>query len=317
MILQSGTALQIDTILTLIGTIDFQTSKNIKSKESAIFEYRKFLLTLKQRPVSLTTTIPTFGNDSDSDDALARLFANKSLLDDRGQDQVISGNSSRIAHENKNMVLAALDRIAVKSPLHYTFFSFLITDILFRPSAIARGGSTSRAIGLIWLNLKKDYSVDDVAEILIHELTHHSLFLDELRFSHYNYEEILDPHSWARSAILKIPRPLDKVLHSIIVAIEVLLLRDRCIGHPSAPRIHPPTETLIAQVLESIESVHDALMRAPKAFRNRANVLIREATDTALKLAVSARCDATPSACPRAATASAAHQYGATRGQQW
>lgn len=49
------------------------------------------------------------------------------------------------------------------------------------------------------------------------------MFLDELRYSHYAYARILDPSTYARSAILNIDRPLDKVLHSIVVAVEILL----------------------------------------------------------------------------------------------
>src|SRR5581483_6992105 len=124
-----------------------------------------------------------------------------------------------------------------------------------------KGGSTSQAIGVIWANPKVSYTTADIIEILVHELSHHAMFLDELRYTHYSYSRVPQQSTWARSAILNVARPLDKVLHSIVVAIEVLLFRDGYLGYPVNPRVHPPTRVMIEQLRDSISSTEQAIAR--------------------------------------------------------
>ena len=113
--------------------------------------------------------------------------------------------------------------------------------------------------------------------MLIHEFTHHAMFLDELRYKHYSYEMVMDRSTWARSAILNASRPLDKVLHSIVVATEVLLFRKYHLGHPTNPRVHPPTDLMIEQLDESILSTESAISSNDFIFHERAADLLRNA----------------------------------------
>lgn len=85
------------------------------------------------------------------------------------------------------------------------------------------------------------------------------MFIDEIRYSHYNYGAIVDKSTWARSAILNVPRPLDKVLHSVVVATEILLLREQCLGHPIRPAVHPPTQIMVCQLLDALSSMEEIL----------------------------------------------------------
>jgi hypothetical protein len=145
---------------------------------------------------------------------------------------VIGEFSAEETAKKEIRLVRAIDELALYSEDHSVLFNMIVTDILVSPSRLARGGSTSQAIGAIWANPDPTFTINDVMEILVHELTHHTMFLDELRYGHYFYSNVIDRSSWARSAILKSVRPLDKVLHSIVVAVEVLLFRCRCIWTP-------------------------------------------------------------------------------------
>ena len=69
-------------------------------------------------------------------------------------------------------------------------------------------------------------------------------------------------------------RPLDKVLHSIVVAAEVLLFRQRHIGYSIAPRSHPPTGVMLKQLEESLTSIEAAMRKFPAILRPRATEIV-------------------------------------------
>ena len=121
-------------------------------------------------------------------------------------------------------------------------------------SAQAVGGTTSAAIGVVWGNPEKEWGECDYLEYFVHELTHTLMFLDELRFLHYkNQDAMRDGENFSLSAILQVERPLDRVLHSIVVATEVLLLRKRNLVNHSQCQIHPSTDHLVESTQRSIE----------------------------------------------------------------
>lgn len=73
---------------------------------------------------------------------------------------------------------------------------------------------------------------------------------------HYkSYHEIIKKENFPWSAILNKPRPLDKVFHSIIVSLEVLLFREHYLGHPEKPFLHPPSNILLSQTKNSIRTI--------------------------------------------------------------
>lgn len=284
MILQTSFTAQVETILTLVGTVDPERLRRAGSMSAMAIGYRRFLSRLNQRPVSIATTTPDFIEDTSRGDALCKLFANTELPEDMARASTNPDALATRSKAQKKMVAEALEFMAAKSPLHHAMFMTLITDILIRPLAAVRASSTAQAVGLIWLNPGNDYGAKDTSEILVHELTHHAMFLDELRYSHFDYARMIEADARADSAILGVPRPLDQVLHSIVVATELILFRDRCIGHPVAPRVHPPSIVLAARVAHSIRSLEVALSQAPDVFRHRAYALIDQARDTAGEL---------------------------------
>jgi hypothetical protein len=277
MILQTGFSTQIETIITLAGAIDFDGSKRYASVDDLKHGYRRLLQSLGQREVRVGATELSFVTNVEQAKKLRAFFSNDSLLDDKSQAAVINDRQDHEAPEKKERLVRALSELALYSAEHSALLNTVITDIFVLPSNIAKGGSTSQAIGVIWANPKVSYTITDMIEILVHELTHNAMFLDELRYSHYSYSHVLNQSTWARSAILNVARPLDKVLHSIMVVVEVLLFRNEYLGHPVNPRVHPPTRLMIEQLKDSIDSVEHATARDQSVFHPRAAELLANA----------------------------------------
>lgn len=97
--------------------------------------------------------------------------------------------------------------------------------------------------------------------MIVHELTHQLMFIDELCSPHYNYPLLFNMQNWPISSILNTYRPFDKVLHSAVVAMEILLLRHRYIGHAQDSAVHPPTEILKSQLEKTLVSMEYVLSR--------------------------------------------------------
>jgi hypothetical protein len=184
-----------------------------------------------------------------------------SLLDDKAQNEVVTIKKDVDAERKGDLIRRAVQCIAAISPCHKALFDLIITDVFIMPSDCARGGSTSAALGVIWANPKLSYRVPDVVEFLVHEIVHHAMFVDELCYGHYDYDLILPEERWANSAILHVERPIDKVLHSLVVAAEILAFRNDVSGHLSDPKVHPPTPVLVRQTKASIASLFQVLDR--------------------------------------------------------
>jgi hypothetical protein len=259
MILQSGLESQIDNLVTLIGTTDIHNARSLNSLESVQIAYRSFIERLQKRTLDGEPGKVNIICDAEKAKKLRPFFINDSLLDDKHQNEVISSEEDGHTQEKSDLIHRARKQIANLCPQHAALFDTIITDIFILPSSVAKGGSTSQAIGVMWANPHIDYSINDVMEMLLHEFTHHTLFIDELRYSHYDYSAITNKSTWARSAILNISRPLDKVLHSVVVSMEILLLREHHIGHPAHPRVHPPTAVMLSQLVDAIVSIESVL----------------------------------------------------------
>lgn len=161
-----------------------------------------------------------------------------------------------INKKKKDFIINSLEQLKKANIEVYSLFMTAIHSIFFRDSKSAAEGSTSSAVGLIWLNIKEKLDINDVVELLIHELTHNLLFIDEICHSHYNYDLVSQKDFYAQSSILQTKRPLDKVLHSIVVSTEIILSRKNYLPNFWKASIHPSTPQLIKQTLEAIESVY-------------------------------------------------------------
>lgn len=259
MLMQFGLQSQIHNILTLIGTKSLHDVKSISTLEEVRSEYRDFIFRVQHRTAGGKCGRVNFVTDVEEANRLRPLFINDSTLDDKRQAQVIDAHIDPLASQKADLIARALHELSLYSDAHRVLFETIITDVFILPSTIAKAGSTSQAIGVIWASPKLDYTVHDVIEILVHEMTHHSMFIDELRHRHYVYENISRKSTWAKSAILGTLRPLDKVLHSAVVSMEILLLRDQLLGHPVNPRVHPTTDVLTKQLTDAIASLERVL----------------------------------------------------------
>ncbi len=119
----------------------------------------------------------------------------------------------------------------------------------------AHGGSSNRCIGLVWLSLHAQLSTQDIVEMLIHELAHTLVFVDELSNGHFHYESMTKKENWAQSSILKRNRPMDKVVHSIVVATEIINARIHYLPNVDTLTVHPGTAELKLSALRAIDSV--------------------------------------------------------------
>lgn len=184
-------------------------------------------------------------------------------LNDLDQSEIIGPRYDDATRQHKaNLAAEALSTVMDKDEDFAIVFSLAIHAIFVRPSRPtpggvtgSHGGSSSASIGSIWLTVMDKVRPIDLMEMFVHELTHHLLFIDELNRPQFNYSEISRSENFAHSAILRKRRPLDKVIHSIVVATEILSARRRYLHHDGETVIHPPTDAMAQELLTSIRSV--------------------------------------------------------------
>jgi hypothetical protein len=204
---------------------------------------------------------------------LLEIFKEDSVLDDF--EEVFDLESKSESDGLLTLVKKALEKIHKTIPSFAELIDLVIHTIFTFPSKLAGGGSTSAAIGCIWVDIRPHWVEQDVLEFLVHETTHNLVFIDELCYTHYtSYPEISKPENFARSAILNKPRTLDKVFHSILVSTEVLLFRQEHFGHPHKPCLHPPSHILLNQTNQSIDSI----VAVERFLTDRAKFLLDQCT---------------------------------------
>lgn len=141
------------------------------------------------------------------------------------------------------------------NPALHEFFSFIVHTMFYHRSRESGGGSVSSAPGVIWCAHRTDWSEGDLAEFMVHEMTHMLMFIDERRYQHYyDFDEIAKPENYARSAVLLRQRPLDKVFHSLLVSHEVLSFRCEN-GEPETPIVHPKSSIMLSAAYDTIGSI--------------------------------------------------------------
>ena len=156
-------------------------------------------------------------------------------------------------------VEAALAHLDTVNPPLKRLFDLVIHTLFFHRSRESGGGSVSSAPGTIWCSVRRNWSLPDICEFLVHEFTHNMLFLDERRFEHFRDPLLLQkPENFAVSAVLKIPRPLDRAFHSLVVASEVLSFRDEN-GEPETPHVHPCTHDLARACQATLDGIRTVI----------------------------------------------------------
>lgn len=255
-----GLQKNIETVVTLSykQLLKEKTQDTIGLKRA----YRNFL-----KNIQVADSIPerdspkvTFASELSVINNLIELYKVESALNDKNQTTVIINQNPEESLEyiskNLNKCESEFIKFQTNYPEKSNLFELVINYIFCAPSNVAGGGSTSNGIGVIWASPKPNWQSEDFIEFYTHEFTHNLVFLDERRYQHYvDYDLILDQENFCKSAILCTPRPLDKVFHSLLVATEVLLLREESLGHPNNPKAHPPSETILKNCFDTIYSI--------------------------------------------------------------
>ncbi len=197
-----------------------------------------------------------------------------SRIDDLDQTTAISLKVIMHEQERKSeIVQQGLDFLRLASWEHDLLVDLIVTDMVILPSTVAYGGSTSDGLGIIWANPNLNWRMCDTAEFIVHELAHQCMFIDEICHGHYDYGLLMRQENWAQSAILHKLRPVDKVLHSVVVALELLHFRE-VVGHPASSKAHPPTTKLVRQTDAAIKSLQATIARIPTLLKPRATEIL-------------------------------------------
>jgi hypothetical protein len=197
-----------------------------------------------------------FTNDPGTDHSLASLFVLDPLRMDRGQTTMIGEPYPPLEKQRRvEIVRAALEHLRERQPNLYLLFTLAINVVFFYDSTRAIGGSTSNGLGVIWLVGGDHFTVYDYAELLLHELTHSLLNIDEARYGHYDYIIAQRPESYAISAIMKVPRPIHKVVHTIVVSTELVLARRSFLPQRSEVTVHLSTDEIESNARDALNSV--------------------------------------------------------------
>ena len=232
-------------------------SEKIMTTEQLKTQYLAFLSVHLPKMLLPENIDINLSDDIEMGNRLSECYRVGSSLNDKMQQEVMGSpmsleDGARLIALTKQS-LAALE---TKHSEYYQLFKLAIHTIFFRNSTKAAAGSTSSALGVIWIGNLAKTNVGDFLELFIHELTHNLVFVDELCHAHYNsYESLSQKKNFARSAILKDQRPLDKVIHSIVVAAEIFLARKTFLSDIGPVKIHPCSEKLREAILASIHSV--------------------------------------------------------------
>ncbi|MFI1018595.1 aKG-HExxH-type peptide beta-hydroxylase [Streptomyces sp. NPDC020965] len=121
-----------------------------------------------------------------------------------------------------------------------------VVDTVFVTGADWLGSMSEAAhVGTLWIMPGRNWQPEEVVEAYLHELTHTLLFLDERRYGHFlpAASEVR-----VRSAIRQDVREYPAVVHSALVAAELLDWRDRRrTPDSSCSRLHGPTPELTAR----------------------------------------------------------------------
>lgn len=137
----------------------------------------------------------------------------------------------------------------------YTQIASLLTHTVFTVTTSWTGSMSDRkAIGATLVIPGMRWEENDVAEAIVHEFTHTALFLDERVNGHFyaGADEIV-----LNSAIRKDERTLPAVVHSLLVAVELLSWRQRHCSDDTTFHLHGPTLHLVRKARDSYKSVID------------------------------------------------------------
>jgi hypothetical protein len=200
-------------------------------------------------------------NDPATARALTGAFAASQVNDLHQERMVADLYTGEALIERARIVRDRLAGLRDVNPEVAELFHLAIHSVLLAGSGAngegrrAHGGSSNSCIGLIWLSLHSRLSGQDLIEMMVHELTHNLVFIEELNRGLFEYPVMTKIENWAQSSILKRRRPMDKVVHSIVVSTEILHARATYLPNAEPLSVHPESASMKQSTLAAIESV--------------------------------------------------------------
>lgn len=164
-------------------------------------------------------------------------------------------------------VQKALFSLSKKSPQLYTLLTLAVHTLFLREANNSNGGPTSNALGVISIHNQEEWSLQDMEELLIRELTHHLLSIDAL----------CHPHTQDETFFLK------ERLHNMVASTEILLSRRFFLGDSQNSKRHPPTTRMKKNLIEDIDSVY-ALPNVDSLLTERGLALLARCKNTVAEL---------------------------------
>ena len=147
----------------------------------------------------------------------------------------------------------------------------LMTDVVLFQSDRYGGGSASHLPGVICISPNDDWEVSDFAECIVHEVTHLNLFLCDMVngiFRVSNLELGREDAKVVSAVRIGELRPLDKALHSAVVAVPLLYMQE----------INNQT-TLSDLFTDSLKVCADGLIEKKKYFTDYGFELVKQLRD--------------------------------------
>lgn len=155
------------------------------------------------------------------------------------------------AEVRKSALENCLENLKATDPVFVDVFKLVMNTVFCTVSKNIGGTSVNpNYIGVMCAHYDMNAEEAALPELLIHEFTHNALFLDELRYKHFDYTLMNDPATHIDIEYAGIPFKMSahRCLHSIIVAVEVLKIRDELIGHTPRVSQHVETSAMINRV---------------------------------------------------------------------
>lgn len=201
------------------------------------------------------------------DEAVAKTVRDTGLFDDIFVDVQTSTPAQR------DTVLGLVDSAQAHAegadPLLRALIELTTTDIVVMPSEKSRGGgSGSHLPGVVVVSPGPSWKPSDMAETLVHEATHLNTFVCEML--HELYAEPLDVLARPEVRVLSAVRagelrPLDKALHSALVAVPLMYMQDRT-----------GVSTLAGLFTESLRECVEGLRQRDEFFTPYGREVVRE-----------------------------------------
>jgi hypothetical protein len=237
---------------------------------------------------------PDFVDDADTEARLLRGFVTADAHQDAREDaNAITDESIAATMKQRNPVSVAGKLGRLRGAHHAmtqiepglaSVFSAVANRVFVVEIDGEVGGSSPRHTGVIWANPPVAASTWDLVEYLLHELTHHLLYLDEHLHGHYARGRNT-PEIFARSAIRRQRRPLRAAFHSLVVGLEILRLRRLTERPEVTTAVHPATDVMMDACRQTIASIVEAA-HWQRSFRSRGLFLFEACRQTWEELAM-------------------------------